>query len=128
MTLDELPTRYREQAFKQMLKIEKVPHAPTNPSQLSYSVIKHALGDESLDANQGEEKSLGRFDLRIERRSTKLLDKDNLYGGVKHTCDALRYAGLIREDDPESLELTVTQTKVKTRAEACTVITITPIP
>lgn len=61
--------------------------------------------------------------VRIERRGTKLLDKDNLYGSVKYLCDGLRYENLIPADDPEAIELIVTQKKVK-RGETETVVQI----
>ena len=54
----------------------------------------------------------------------RLLDIDNLYGGVKWFVDALRYEGVIRDDDPQSITLHVSQVKVKTKQEACTVIEI----
>lgn len=56
----------------------------------------------------------------------KLCDFDNLAGGSKFLCDGLRYAGLIRDDSPEDIELVVTQRKVK-RGEECTIVTIEPI-
>ena len=42
---------------------------------------------------------------------------------MKYICDALRYAGIIRDDDPDSMELHVTQRKVK-RADIGTEILI----
>ena len=54
----------------------------------------------------------------------RLLDIDNLYGGVKWFVDALRYEGVIRDDDPESIALTVSQVKVKTKQEQRTEIEI----
>ncbi len=54
----------------------------------------------------------------------RLLDIDNLYGGVKYFVDSLRYAGLIYNDDPESITLHVSQVKVKTKQEERTEIEI----
>jgi len=54
----------------------------------------------------------------------RLLDIDNLYGGVKYFVDSLRYEGLIRNDDPESITLNVSQIKVKTKQEERTEIEI----
>jgi len=62
----------------------------------------------------------------ITRCGTHLLDKDNLYGGAKPICDALRYRGLIRDDDPESIHLIVQQRKVS-KKETGTLIEIYPI-
>lgn len=51
--------------------------------------------------------------VRIIRCSTRKLDKDNLYGGVKYLVDALRYAGLIPQDTPDAIDLDVTQRRVR---------------
>ena len=50
--------------------------------------------------------------VKITRRSTKLLDVDNLAGGCKCLIDALRKHGLIADDDPASVEITFAQEKV----------------
>jgi Holliday junction resolvase RusA-like endonuclease len=39
----------------------------------------------------------------------RLLDKDNLYSGVKPLCDSLKKAGLIWDDAPKWLDLDVRQ-------------------
>lgn len=126
MKLEDLNPKHREEAMSQMAK-KPYDHTPLTPARLSDALTKHFTADESLAADAREEMRRGRFEVRIIRRSTNLLDKDNLYGGVKFACDALRYAKLIREDDPESIELIVTQEKVKTRKEIGTIIEITPL-
>ncbi len=112
-------------------QIEKQWHTIRTPipvaSGLPDPILEHDVGPESLDADENEKTGSGRVEVRFERRGTKLLDKDNLYGGVKWACDALRYAGLIKEDTAESIELIVTQTRVKTRKECGTLITLTPL-
>lgn len=70
-------------------------------------------GQGPLGTPKAKETGSGRITVRIERRGAKLLDKDNLYGSVKYLCDALRYAHLIPADDPEAIDLIVTQKKVK---------------
>ncbi len=65
-----------------------------------------------------------RCEVRIVSFRQRLLDIDNLYGGVKYFVDSLRYAGLIYNDDPESITLHVSQVKVKTKQEERTEIEI----
>ena len=60
--------------------------------------------------------------VRIERRSTNLLDPDNLTGSVKSLLDCARSAKLIHDDDSQSITLSVTQSRVKTRKEAETIV------
>ena len=69
-----------------------------------------------------EKKSRPRVVVRIERRSTKLLNLDNLWGSVKPLVDCLRAAKLIYDDDIDSIDLSVTQSKVKTRKEHETIV------
>jgi hypothetical protein len=72
----------------------------------------------------GEAESRPRVTVRIERRSTRLLDPDNLYGSVKSLVDCLRAAKLIVDDDSQSISLVVTQSKVKTRKDHETIVTL----
>ena len=65
------------------------------------------------------------YTLSITRYSTKTLDVDNLAGGCKPLIDQIRYAHLIPDDNPESVEITFTQVKVRTQAEQRTEIRIT---
>jgi hypothetical protein len=55
----------------------------------------------------------------------RLLDADNYAGGCKPLIDQLRYAKLIEDDDPETIEILFRQTKVKTKAEEMTQVEIT---
>lgn len=60
--------------------------------------------------------------VRITRHACRLLDADNFAGGCKPLIDQLRYAALIPDDDPESVELQFLQEKVgKKNLEAVTV-------
>jgi len=54
----------------------------------------------------------------------RLLDADNYAGGCKPLIDQLRYAKLIEDDDPETIEITFRQVKVKTKAQEMTTIEI----
>ena len=77
-----------------------------------------------LGADQDEAGGKKRIVVRLERRGTKLLDVDNLYGSAKYAIDGLRAENLIPSDDPEAIDLIVTQKKVK-RGDTETVIEIT---
>jgi hypothetical protein len=65
------------------------------------------------------------YTLAITRFSTKTLDVDNLAGGSKPLIDQIRYSKLIPDDNPESVNITFSQVKVKTQAEQRTEVTIT---
>lgn len=71
-----------------------------------------------------EETRQNRITLCITRHATKLLDADNFAGGCKPLIDQLRYAKLIPDDDPETVEILFRQTKVKTKAEERTEVEI----
>ena len=64
-----------------------------------------------LDPDQAQKKGQARTLVCLTRYSTGRLDQDNLYGGVKPLVDALRYAGIIGNDDPDSILLIVRQRK-----------------
>jgi len=65
------------------------------------------------------------YTLAITRYSTKTLDVDNLAGGSKPLIDQIRYAKLIPDDNPESVNITFSQVKVRTQAEQRTEVRIT---
>ena len=92
--------------------------------ELPHPKPKQVVRDEPLAAAQGKETSTGRTVVRIVSFRTRLCDTDNLCGGCKYAVDALRYNGLIPNDDPQSIELRVTQIKVKTRKQERTEIEI----
>ena len=62
--------------------------------------------------------------LLITRRAVSLLDADNFAGGCKPLIDQLRYAKLIRDDDPGSVEIIFRQKKVATKKEEGTEVEI----
>jgi len=72
----------------------------------------------------GKAKGAARALVRIERRSRRLLDPDNLWGSVKPVIDCLRVAKLIIGDGPDQIRLEVAQTKVKSAKEIGTYIEI----
>ena len=74
---------------------------------------------------KGEKTRTPRTSLIITRHACRLLDADNYAGGCKPLIDQLRYAHLIEDDDPETIEITFRQAKCKTKAEEKTTIQIT---
>jgi Holliday junction resolvase RusA-like endonuclease len=76
-------------------------------------------------AKAGKGKSLGRIDVGFNLMRTRLLDPDNAFGSVKDLLDGLRRARLIPDDSSQVIRLAVSQTKVKTRKEEKTIISIT---
>jgi len=67
----------------------------------------------------------GRVLVCIESRRTRLIDPDNLC--PKWFVDCLRYSGVIRDDRASDIEIRVSQTKVGSKAEEATVITVDPL-
>jgi hypothetical protein len=63
-----------------------------------------------------------RTKVRVISYRCRLLDPDNLC--PKYFIDGLRYARLILNDSPDLIDLTVSQEKVKTKAEEKTLIEI----
>lgn len=62
--------------------------------------------------------------LRITRFGCRLLDPDNLQGGVKPLVDCIKESGLIWDDSPDWLELDVRQQKVARKDEQRTEVEI----
>jgi hypothetical protein len=71
-----------------------------------------------------EASSSARYFIRIESRRRRLTDEDNLC--AKYHIDGLRYAGLIPDDAPNTVKLSVFQTKVQTAEDEVTIIEIFP--
>jgi hypothetical protein len=74
---------------------------------------------------KGESPRPARTTLVITRSACALLDADNFAGGCKPLIDQLRYAKLIDDDDPETVEILFRQEKVRTKAAEMTTIEIT---
>lgn len=81
--------------------------------QVRDTKFERPAGEEPLDTDEAQKRGAGRRFVCITRCGVRLLDRDNLWGGVKPACDALRYAGLIRDDDPSAVLLYVRQKKVR---------------
>lgn len=71
-----------------------------------------------------KEKSVARIALRYRIYRIRLQDPDNAAAGTKAITDGLRRCGLIPNDSPEEISLTVEQQKVKTKSEQRTEIEI----
>jgi hypothetical protein len=104
----------------------------TPARRLFNTLTKHAPKRSLVKVHKTEEpsqictpKGNPQYHLSITRFSTKTLDVDNLAGGCKPLIDQIRYAKLIPDDNPESVEITFTQIKVKTQGEQRTEVSIT---
>lgn len=96
------------------------------PSQKLRDAIAQYNATRSLEGILwGKEESHARVTVRVERRGVKILDTDNLYGSAKFIVDACKAAGFITGDDPSTIDLIVTQTRVKSRQEIETIVEIT---
>lgn len=74
-----------------------------------------------IEGKEGDDIGRGRrHRIRIISMRVRICDPDNLVGGQKHLIDALRLAGIIPEDDPDSIILQVSQKKVKSYKEEAT--------
>lgn len=62
--------------------------------------------------------------LTIERHGKRLLDHDNLVGGMKIAIDSVKKLGLIHDDSPTWLDLEVRQTKLAKGEKPRTTFTI----
>ncbi len=93
----------------------RLPHSKPQPP------ARPALGDPP----KGESPRQARVTLCITRSACSLLDADNFAGGCKPLIDQLRYAKLISDDDPETVEILFRQEKVRTKAAEMTTIEIT---
>lgn len=99
--------------------LQAVPASPKRPPadrprRLRHPKPQHDAGEASLDHDQAQSggQAGARYRLTITRYGAKLLDIDNGVGGCKPLIDALRYEGLISEDDPGTIELIFRQRKV----------------
>jgi hypothetical protein len=97
---------------------------PHNSAPLPNSISQPTPRETLELPPQRKEKGRTRAIVCITRKSCHVLDLDNFAGGCKPLIDQLRYAKLIPNDDPESIELQFVQEKVKTRLEEETIIDI----
>jgi hypothetical protein len=93
--------------------------------KVSDSIVKCPTRPALDGHSKGEVTRKMRTTLCITRRGTRLLDADNYAGGCKPLIDQIRYAKLIPDDDPASVEILFRQVKVATKSEEGTEIEIT---
>lgn len=87
--------------------------------------VERIVRDAPLEPVQRETYYPGRCAVSIVSYRRRLCDPDGLIG--KWFLDAIRFAGLIREDDAGSITYTISQVKVRTKDEEGTEIVITPL-
>ena len=83
---------------------------------------KRPVRNEPLGKKKGKGTHTGRVTVRIKSSRSRLLDTDNLIGGVKYFVDGLRHAGLIHDDREEDIILEVSQAKVSKKEKEKTEI------
>lgn len=113
MTKDDLlKLGYLEQPDGSYSKVPAPVHNSHQSRQLPHAVPQHSPQQALVALAQGKGKGGKRITISINRRSTRTLDLDNFAGGCKPLIDQLRYAQLIPDDDPASVEIIFTQEKV----------------
>ena len=95
-----------------------------DPHRLHNCQLEHDAGTQSLDLDQAEEGGAGRprFRVTITRCGSRPLDVDNGAGGCKPLLDAIRYEGLIPDDDPTTIDFRFRQYQVKKPYRQTTVL------
>lgn len=73
--------------------------------------LESAPGNDSLETTPAQKKDPERFLVRVTSYRKRLLDEDNLC--EKYHVDCLRYAGIIPNDDPQTVTIQVCQKKSK---------------
>jgi hypothetical protein len=93
-------------SVKRVLKHENHPHRKLSTSKPAQQ--PPALGE----IGSGEASGAGRPVVSFRMRRVRLLDRDGKFAAVKNLCDGLQYAGLIRGDREDQIDLQVTQERV----------------
>ena len=86
---------------------------------------KQAIRHGPLAETEREDSNPKRYAVSVESCRARKIDTDNLC--AKYFVDALRYAGIIPDDRPEDIEYSISQKKVKTKAEEITIIEVREI-
>lgn len=95
--------------------------------EASGTIAKPTLCDESVAAAKRKAVDATGLHVRIVRITSyrrRLLDPDNLAGGVKYFLDCCKYCGLISDDAPDEITLEVRQEQVKSKTAERTEIEI----
>jgi len=85
--------------------------AAAGVARLPDAKLKHHARPALEPTPPAQGRGKGRVTVCITRRSSRLLDADNFAGGTKPLGDQLRYAGLIADDDPATIEAVFRQEK-----------------
>jgi hypothetical protein len=95
-----------------------------DPARLHHAQPKHDAGPQPLDSDQAQKGGKGRPRWRvvITRYGSRPLDVDNGAGGCKPLLDAIRYEGLIPDDDPTTIDFQFCQYQVKKPYRQTTVL------
>lgn len=96
----------------------------TNTPRVSNPKPQPTIGKTLPNTDARKENSKKRSFVRITRYSCRPLDCDNYAGGCKPLIDQLRYAKLIRDDDPESVQIEFIQVKVSKKNQERTEVEI----
>lgn len=92
-----------------------------NHGQVCGAVPECNVCDEPLAKGKGEKADGRRFRVSVVAKRNRLLDPDNAC--AKSIVDCLRYAGIIKQDDPGSIDYSISQEKVPKGCEE-TIITV----
>ena len=98
--------------------------APSRAPRLPHPVAQRHARPTLDPIAQTQKPGQGRVVVRITRCGSRLLDVDKMAGGCKPIVDQLRYAGLIPNDDPASVEIVFRQEKAA-KGQEMTLIEIT---
>lgn len=85
--------------------------------------LERRVSHEPMGAAPAQKGHPGIRSVSVISRRIRLLDADNLC--CKFHIDSLRYLGILAGDSPKHITLSVSQEKVASKADECTLITIT---
>lgn len=94
-------------------------------SKSSGAKSKQAVRNGPLAEEKRKDSNPRRYGISITSLRTRPLDPDNLC--AKWFVDSLRYAQIIPDDRPEDICYSISQKKVKTKAEEKTLIEVTEL-
>lgn len=89
---------------------------------LSGSKPKRSVRVKPMGKGEGEEGMRAEYSICITSCRVNLLDPDNYY--IKDLIDQLRYAGVIPEDDPQTVEIEIIPKKVSGYKQEKTIIEV----
>lgn len=123
LKLHELPHHLQNQVAATFFPKAGLKYAHINPPcRPPDPILERHLPNEPLAADQAQESHPGIYSVHVTSYRRRLLDEDNLC--EKFHVDALRYAGILPSDAPQSCHIQTTQKKVCTKAEEKTEIVI----